>query len=327
MAFAKATKKKAKLKITLNGPAGSGKTYSALVIADVLGGKKALADSEHGRALLYADRFDFDHAELAEFSLDTYVRTINEAKAAGYDVLILDSLSHAWAGKGGALEEVDKRGGSNKFNNGWKAVTPKQNELIDSIRAYPGHIICTMRKKMEYAQEQDERGKTTVKKLGLAPVQRDGVEYEFDFIFDLDIGGKITVTKSSFSELDNAVLTRKELPAAIERIKAWLEDGAPASAKPAPIEAPLAKGASDTATVDAAFKARAKRIYDGAMALGILDFAVWVTDHLGSAKPSRTWTPEDMERLEAALKAEAALAKSEQSRGQPAGGEHVGAVV
>jgi len=234
MAFTKATKRKAKLKIALKGAAGTGKTFSALVIARVLGGKTALADSEHGRALLYADRFDFDHQSLETFSLDTYVAVLREMADGGYSVGILDSISHAWVGKGGALEEVDRRTGAHesKFSSGWKAVTPKQNNFVDAMRGYPGHLIATMRTKMEYVLEENDRGKKVPKKVGLAPVQREGMEYEFDFIFDLD-GDKIHVTKSSFSALDNAVLTRDELPGAIEKIKAWLEDGSP-PAPPAP---------------------------------------------------------------------------------------------
>lgn len=233
MAFTKATKKQAKLKIALKGAAGTGKTYSALVIAKALGGKTALADSEHGRALLYADRFNYDHQALQDFSLDTYVNILREMAEGGYEIGILDSISHAWMGKGGALEEVDRRTGDNgsKFSSGWKEVTPKQNNFVDSMRAYPGHLIATMRTKMEYVIEENERGKKVPKKVGLAPVQRDGVEYEFDFIFDLD-GDKIHITKSSYSPLDNAVLTRAELPDAIAKIKAWLEDGAPVSETP-----------------------------------------------------------------------------------------------
>mgnify|MGYP001595235749 FL=1 len=242
MSFQKATKKRAKLKITLNGPAGAGKTYGALVIARELGSvKTALIDSEHGRASLYADKFRFDSSELEEFSLDTYIKEIRSAAAGGYDTLVIDSLSHAWSGRGGALEEVDKRGGSNKFSNGWKAVTPKQNELIDTIRAYPGHVICTMRKKMDYVMEQDDRGRAVPKKVGLAPVQRDGVEYELDFIFDIDIDGTIRVSKTTYDGLANAVLARAELPKAIERIRAWLDDGTPGPEKPMPQPAEVVK--------------------------------------------------------------------------------------
>lgn len=231
MAFKKATKQQAKLKIALKGAAGAGKTFSALVIAKILGGKVALTDSEHGRALLYADRFDFDHQALETFSLDTYVGVLREMAEAGYAVGILDSISHAWMGKGGALEEVDRRGGDNKFSKGWREVTPKQNAFVDAMRAYPGHLIATMRTKMDYVLEEDERGKKVPRKVGLAPVQRDGIEFEFDFIFDLD-GDKIRVSKSSYSPLDNAMLTRAELPGAIEKIKAWLEDGAPVPESP-----------------------------------------------------------------------------------------------
>lgn len=230
--FKKATKKKAKLKATLDGPAGSGKTYSALELAKQLGGRVALIDTEHGSASKYADRFDFDAVELEEFSIETYLRTIEGAKQDGYDVLIIDSLSHAWAGKGGALERVDRAAGGNKFS-AWRDVTPLHNRLIDAIVAFPGHVICTMRTKTEYVVE--ENGKK-VRKVGTAPVQRDNVEYEFDVVGDLALDGTLTITKTRCPDLSGShgLLRREDIGLVAKKLKAWLSDGVEAPATPAP---------------------------------------------------------------------------------------------
>jgi hypothetical protein len=222
--FKKATKKQAKLRLTLDGPAGSGKTYSGLSLASK-----------------YANLFEFDSVELEEFSIETYLRTIEMAKGAGYDILIIDSLSHAWTGKGGALEQVDRVGGTNKFANGWRQVTPLHNRLVDAILAYPGHVICTMRTKTEYLVE-DVNGKKVPRKVGMAPVQRDGMEYEFDVVADLSVDGNLTVSKTRCPELSGTqgLLRREDVDIIAEKLKTWLTDGASPQVVPAPAPTPPA---------------------------------------------------------------------------------------
>jgi hypothetical protein len=224
MAFQRAVKEQSKLRITLDGPAGSGKTYSALLIAKVLGGKTALIDSEHGSASKYADVFEFDTEALEDFQIDTYIAKIRAAGAAGYDNLIVDSLSHAWMGTGGALDEVNKRGG-NSFTDGWKAVTPKQNRLIDTILAYPGHVISTLRVKDEYVLEQNDKGKTVPRKVGLAPIQRAGVEYEFDLVANLDMDEVLHVSKTRCSTLKGAAIRFPDVEKMANILKAWVSSG------------------------------------------------------------------------------------------------------
>jgi len=237
--FAPATKEQVKLRLALIGPSGSGKTYTALRIAAGLGERIAVIDTEHGSASLYAGDpnpdggvFRFDRCDLDDHSLDSYIRTIRAAGQAGYDVLIIDSLSHAWAGKGGALEEVDKvaareaarsNGRSNSYT-AWRAVTPKHNELIDTILASPCHIIGTMRAKTEYVQEKDDRGKTVIRKVGLAPVQRDGMEYEFTLVGDVNVDHQLIVSKSRCAALADAVIDKPGAGLAAT-LKAWLETG------------------------------------------------------------------------------------------------------
>ncbi len=229
MQFAKATKQQSKLRMALIGPSGSGKTYTALNIAKHMGGRTALIDTERGSASKYADLFDFDVLELHVFSPDTYREAIEAASAAGYDNLIIDSLSHAWMGKDGALEQVDKaakRSGSGNTFTAWREVTPMHNAMVDAILQARCHVIATMRAKTEYIVEKDERGKTAPRKVGLAPVQRDGLEYEFDVVADMDLDNNMIVSKTRCPQLAGAVIPKPgEDVASI--LKEWTGNGAP----------------------------------------------------------------------------------------------------
>lgn len=221
--FHKAIKTKSRLRLALSGPSGSGKTYTALQIAKGLGGRVALLDTERGSASKYADLFEFDVAELDSFAPENYIKAVQEAEKAGYDILIIDSLSHAWAGKDGLLEFVDKTA-KGQFS-GWKEATPKQNRLVDAILGARMHIIATMRAKMSYTQEKDEKtGKSVVRALGMQPVQRDGIEYEFDIFGLLDQSNTLVIQKSRAVELRGAVIEQPG-PELGEALKAWLEDG------------------------------------------------------------------------------------------------------
>jgi len=226
--FQKAKKSQSKLRLALVGPSGSGKTYTALTIGKALGQPIAVIDTERGSASKYAgDVAEFDVCELETFSPKTYVEAIEVAAAEGYPVLIIDSLSHAWAGVEGALDQVDRRASSaaGKFG-AWREVTPLHNALVDAILSYPGHVIATMRAKTEYVIEE-VNGKKTVRKIGLAPIQRDGVEYEFDVVGDLDHAHVLTVTKTRCSALADRAIRHPGEDVAAELL-AWLSDGAPA---------------------------------------------------------------------------------------------------
>lgn len=234
--FKKATKQQARLRLALVGPSGSGKTYSALAIGKHLGNRVAVIDTERGSASKYADIFDFDALELATFSPLTYVEAIHAAEQAGYDVLIIDSLSHAWMGKEGALEQVDKaaRRYQNNSYAGWRDVTPMHNALIDAMLQSPCHIIVTMRAKTDYVLEKDERtGKTIPRKIGLAPVQRDGMEYEFDVVADMDQDNNMIVSKSRCPAMSGQVINKPGEQVA-QTLIAWLSDGEPERDIPAP---------------------------------------------------------------------------------------------
>lgn len=231
--FKKATKAAAKLRLALIGPSGSGKTYTALKIATALGKRVAVIDTERGSAAKYADEFSFDVVELERFEPRAYCDLI-VAGAEQYDVIVIDSLSHAWAGPGGVLEFVDAKngnGGSNKFA-AWRDATPMHNELVNTILAAKCHIIATMRSKMEYVQEKDERGKVTIRKVGMQPVQREGMEYEFDVIGDLD-AATMTVSKTRCKALHDRRFVQPGADVA-KLLSEWLGASTPAPAPEQP---------------------------------------------------------------------------------------------
>lgn len=238
MEFKRATKKQSKLRAALVGPSGSGKTYSALRIArGIVGdaGRIAVIDTERGSASKYSDVAEFDVLELDSYSVENFIGAIAAAQSAGYDLTIIDSLSHAWAGKDGLLEFVDNEARRSKSGNSfaaWRNATPKHNALIDAMLNARTHIIVTMRSKTEYVLEEDSRGKKTPRKVGMQPVQRDGLEYEFDIVGDLDHEHVLVVSKSRCLSIADAVVAKPD-EAFGATLAAWLSDGVPADAAPA----------------------------------------------------------------------------------------------
>lgn len=236
MAFKKAQKTQSKLRFAIMGPSGSGKTYSALAIASALvpGGRIAVIDSERGSASKYADKFDFDVCELETFSMKTYMQSIHDAEAAGYDVLIIDSLSHVWSGQGGAIEAKEHAEAKMKNPNGfsaWREITPEWNRLLDTITGAKLHVVGTMRSKTEYSLEKDDRGKVTPRKIGMAPIFRDQGEYEFDVVGEMNLEHDLIITKTRCDTLDGRVFNKpgEDVGATL---RAWLSDGVKATPKP-----------------------------------------------------------------------------------------------
>lgn len=224
--YKKAQKSNRKLRMAIAGIAGTGKTYTALRLASELGSRVALLDTERSSAEVYSDRFNFDVAQLDTHHPQNYVDAIKAAQ--DYDVLIVDSLSHAWMGRDGALDLVGKQG---KSFNAWGKVTPLHNLLLDTLLSYPGHLIATMRMKQAYEQEKDAKGKISVAKIGLATQQRDGIDYEFDLFGVMDVMNNITIEKSRCPELSGMVFSRpgEELASII---KTWLYSGVTPEAAP-----------------------------------------------------------------------------------------------
>lgn len=218
----KAERKKSKLRCGLVGPAGSGKTYSALRLAKGLGSKIVVIDTENGSADLYANLCEYDVLPLeAPFTAEKYVQAIKMCEEANYDVIIIDSLTHAWAGEGGILDEQAKRasGGKNSYT-AWRDVTPKHQALIEAMLQSSAHIIATMRAKTEYVL-QENNGKMVPKKMGMAPVQREGMDYEFTVVFDVNYEHYVEVSKDRTDLFKGKIFQITEKTGL--ELKDWLE--------------------------------------------------------------------------------------------------------
>lgn len=236
----KATKSRVKLKMAIQGPSGSGKTEGALALAKHLvpDGRVLLIDTENESASLYANRYDFDTIPLAPpYHSDRYKAAMQVAVDQKYDVLIVDSITHQWDGVGGILrrkEELDRQPGSNSYTN-WSRFTPEHTAFIEFIKQIPVHTIVTMRSKQDYVLEANDKGKQTPKKVGMAPIQRDGTEYEYTLVFDVDMGHKAIASKNRTTLFQNFEQVDLCDPQVAIGIREWLDDGAdPVAPAPAP---------------------------------------------------------------------------------------------
>jgi hypothetical protein len=244
--FQKAVRSRRKLRAAFDGPAGSGKTFTALRLAFALvdaglAKRVAMIDTENDSASLYAGEspdgrpWEFDTLNLKKFGPDEYTAAVNLGVRSGFDALVIDSLSHAWIGEGGALDLVDSKGG-NKFT-AWKDITPMQRRMVDTLIRCDAHVVATMRSKTEYVLEEqvNNAGKTVqvpVKK-GMAPIQRDGLEYEFDLYGSLDATNQLRITKSRCSVVHGQT-TVKPGPAFWAPLFDWLKSGAPSPPRAEP---------------------------------------------------------------------------------------------
>ncbi|HEU4470314.1 MAG TPA: AAA family ATPase [Flavisolibacter sp.] len=195
MQLRKATRKKAKIRLGLSAVSGGGKTYSAILVAKGLTGdlsKVAIIDTENGSADLYAHLGDFNVLPLtAPFTPERYIEAIRACEKAGMEVIIIDSISHEWDGKGGCLEIVESLGG--KYQD-WAKVTPRHQAFIEAILHSPCHVITTVRRKQDYEMIKDGN-KIKVEKAGLKEVTREGFEYELTINLELDTHHNATPSK------------------------------------------------------------------------------------------------------------------------------------
>lgn len=225
--FKKANKEQIKLRLALTGAAGSGKTFSALSIASCLGERVAIIDTEHSSANRYADLFDFETCQLTNFHPHNYIQAIKAASSSGFDLLIIDSFSHAWQGKGGILEIVENS--KNTFT-AWKDVQRLERALIETILSSPMHIIVTMRTKTEWVMEEytkkNGEKRTNPKKVGTAPIQSQGVDYEFDIVGEMNHQHIMTITKTRCPQLTNESFPNPGKEFA-DTLKQWLSSGTP----------------------------------------------------------------------------------------------------
>lgn len=235
--FQPAVKAKLKARVAFDGPTGAGKTWTALKWATVLAGddgRIAFIDTERDSAKLYANHFTFDVVRFdPPYEVPRLIELLRTAETAGYAVVVVDSLSHFWEGEGGLLDEVDaagQRAGGNSFA-GWKHGTPLQRHMVDAFLALDCHVIVCMRSKMEYVLEEytDSKGnkRTRPVKMGMAPVQRAGLEYEFTVVGDLDLEHRITFSKSRCDVLADKMIQPHRETEAAETFLKWLDDGEP----------------------------------------------------------------------------------------------------
>lgn len=235
----KAQRKKARLRCGIAAPSGAGKTMSALLLAYGITGdwdKIGFIDSEAGSGELYVGTEaqcpegivkigEYQYIGLdPEYTVPKYTNAIRAFEQAGMEVIITDSLTHAWAGVGGLLDKqgkvADRSGNS---YTAWRSVTPEHNALVDAILQSSAHQICTMRSKTEYVMETNDKGKQTPRKVGMAPVQRDGMEYEFTVFLDIDHKHIATASKDRTNTLAGRFFQIS--PATGKELRAWLDGG------------------------------------------------------------------------------------------------------
>lgn len=227
MQFQKAERKKSKIRLALAGVSGSGKTYSALLVASGLGQRIAVIDTEKGSASLYSHLVDFDVLELEPpYTPERYRQAISLAEKSGYDVIIIDSITHEWSGTGGILELNDQIAKAKYKGNTWSAwseLTPRHRALIDDILNSTSHVIVTMRSKTETAQVE-VNGRKQVKKLGVKAEQRDGIEYEFTTVLEIDHETHNAIASKDRTGLflQDPVLLNQEVG---ERLIEWMNSG------------------------------------------------------------------------------------------------------
>ena len=224
--FRKSNRKQAKIKLGIAGPSGSGKTYSSLLLASGMTkdwDQIAVIDTENGSSDLYAHLGEYNVITLTPpYSPEHYIKAIELAESKGIKVLIIDSLSHCWE----YLLEQHSAMVGNSFTN-WSKITPRQNALIQKILSTDMHIISTLRTKQDYVLNQ-KNGKYVPEKVGLKVVQRDGVDYEFTIVFDIDIKHHVTASKDRtglFADQPSFVIDKSKG----EQIQTWCESGAKTS--------------------------------------------------------------------------------------------------
>ena len=226
-AFKRATKEQAKLRMFLAGPSGSGKTWTALSIASSIGKRIAVIDTEHHSASKYADAFEFDAQNLDVPTINAYEKAIRDACSEGYDVLVIDSLTHAWMAAQQMLDDTAARMKTPNSYMAWGTVTPVWNGLLRTIITSNLHVIGTCRSKTDYVLETDSKGRQVPKKVGMAPVMRDGAEYEFDIAAEMDLEHRLIIGKTRCQALDGQVYSKPSGQEIGEILKQWLNDGVP----------------------------------------------------------------------------------------------------
>jgi hypothetical protein len=219
-----AQRRQAKIKLAFQGPSGSGKTMSALLLASGITdwSKIAVIDTENHSADLYAHLGGYNVLQLSKpFTPERYIKAIEVCEQAKMEVIIMDSITHEWDGAGGILSIHSAMAG-NTFTN-WNKVTPRHNAFVQKILESSCHIISTIRTKSDYTLT-DKNGKMVPEKVGLKGIQRDGIDFEFTIVFDLDIKHVAKASKDRtglFMDQSEEVIT----PAHGKKILEWCNSG------------------------------------------------------------------------------------------------------
>lgn len=226
MKLQKAARKQVKIKIGLQGPSGAGKTYSALLLAFGLvedWSKIAVIDCENTSSALYSHLGSFNVLSLSEpYSPERFIEAIEICENAGMKVIIIDTISSEWSGKGGILEIHSNAPGQNSYFN-WAAVSPRHSAFIQKMLQSPTHIIATIRSKQDYALSESQ-GKIKPIKVGLKGIARDDFDYELTVVLNIDIKHNATASKDRsglFMDKPPFIITEKTG----KRIKKWCEAG------------------------------------------------------------------------------------------------------
>lgn len=232
--FKPATLRQSHIRLMLTGVAGAGKTYTALSLAEELaeGGRIAVIDTEQGSAALYSKRFSFDHAPVTKYTPRYYIQLLQAAAANGYKVCIIDSLTPSWTGKGGILAIADGN------IRGWKDATPEYDALVEALTSYRSrmHVIATVRGKIKHEVSNNPvTGKLEVQKLGVGPIHRDQLEYEFDAVGYIDTDHVLSFSGAGKSRLD-ALADRTFTPAETKHAASIILDALSSAEQEEPIE-------------------------------------------------------------------------------------------
>jgi hypothetical protein len=230
----RAQRKRAKLRCGLIGASGSGKTMSALKLAFGLGERVGLVDTEHASSEMYADLGEYDVIQLdAPYTVARYREAIQAFEKAGYGTIVVDSLSHSWASEGGLLDKQNSLVTSGKYKSSfdaWREVTPDFTRLVEELLNSPAHILCTLRTKVEWVVEKDERGRNVPRKIGTSPIHRDTLEYELGLVFELSDNHYARASKDRMNLFDGwSNIITEEVG---KTIREWLDGGAPEVLKP-----------------------------------------------------------------------------------------------
>lgn len=211
-----ATIENSKLRLCIYGISGSGKTLSSLKIAQGLGGKILVIDTERGSASKYADKNKFFRFNLKESTVDNYIEILEEASGK-YDVLIIDSLSHAWQNLLDINDDLARLKYKGNSFASWRETSKKQKKLISAILDFDGHVIATMRSKTEW--QVGDGGK--VNRLGMSPEQGKGIEYEFDILGEMSDRHELFIQKDRSGRFQDKVILKPDEKFG-EEIKDWL---------------------------------------------------------------------------------------------------------